>query len=412
MPYLDAADREAIAAAVLGPVRQREKRLLASSFSGLVALPREELVGLAKVLASLEDGDAEALQAMLAAGGPEPEPKSEPEPEPEPAKEKSTAILPVQGGEQEARLQEETGSLALVPSYALEVIVELRGPAPPREAWCMFEGRRMVAARLRKHKEPATATAAGSADNPSTASSTPVTAKRASAGAPRSEDEQHAAEEGEAPPFFPAQQPPPSLREHPHVTWADLLVGMEMAAAPSPRGSSRSSSSISTTSCGDPPAVVGRRYRPSRRALVVGLAAMLVVGLIAVLVAVLWKERPPARPIEEEAIVEPRVRGGGRRLPAPAPVESREPMTYTRWQELARGRWRDVGYPRVGKAGQTVAQLVEGAASARDRVLYEAMGTFDSAWQPGRHFRMSPEFRQYHDQWAAAVAAGRVKGWK
>lgn len=406
MPYLGAADREAIAAAVLGPVRQREKRLLASSFSGLVALSREEVVGLAKVLASLGDGDVEALQAMLAAGG------TEAKPEPGPAEEESTAASLSQGGEEEAQLQKEVEPLALVPSYALEVIVELRGPAPPRESWCMFEGRRMVAARLRKHKEPATATAAGSAGNPSTASCTPVTAKRASAGAPRIKDEQHAAEEGEAPPFFPAQQPPLSPREDPHVTWADPLVEMEMAAAPSPQGSSRSSSTTSTTSSGDPPAVVSRRYRPSRRALVVGLAAMLVVGLIAVLVAVLWKERPPARPIKQEAIAESEVKGGGRRLPTPAPVESREPLTYAEWQELARGRWGDVGYPRVGKAGQTVAQLVEGAASARDWILYEAMGAFDPAWRPGRHFRMSPEFRQYHDQWAAAVGAGRVKGWK
>jgi hypothetical protein len=50
--------------------------------------------------------------------------------------------------------------------------------------------------------------------------------------------------------------------------------------------------------------------------------------------------------------------------------------------------------------------LVEAAANPRDRATYEAMAAFDPKWWPGRHFHSSPEFRQYHDQWATAVAVG------
>jgi len=90
-------------------------------------------------------------------------------------------------------------------------------------------------------------------------------------------------------------------------------------------------------------------------------------------------------------------------------LERREPLAYADWQRAARAQWKDLGHPRVGKAGQTLTDLMmDGAASPRGRALYEAMVAFDPTWRPGRHFHWSPEFRQHYDQWIRAVAVGEI----
>ena len=64
---------------------------------------------------------------------------------------------------------------------------------------------------------------------------------------------------------------------------------------------------------------------------------MLMVGLLAVLVAVPWKGRHrPARPIEQEPIVGLQAGKGDGRRRLSVPVERQEPLTYAEWQGLAR----------------------------------------------------------------------------
>lgn len=83
--------------------------------------------------------------------------------------------------------------------------------------------------------------------------------------------------------------------------------------------------------------------------------------------------------------------GGGGGGGGSALLESREPLTYTEWQQEARSRWEKRGSykARVGRKGRTLAELLGETASARERVVIEAIAAFDPNWEPGRHFRAS-----------------------
>jgi hypothetical protein len=366
MPYLAAADREAIAAAVLGPIRHREKCLLMSSSSTLVAaVPSTELAGVERVLAALGSGDVEKLQALLAAA------------------EKGTEAFcspaaPLQGDDIHVAEPEATKPSALVPSHALEVIMELRGVAPPKDQWWALQGRLMVATRLRKLKAMAAAAAAPTppttkeeeevlpaaekrpppvfvpcSPSPPTPPPTPTTPKQEEAIPTPSSSS--SGEQLPSPPVRPA-----SPRSHRHVTWVEPVVELEVG----PEGGSSSSTTTTTTSgggraIGKSIIATARRNHSSRRVRAAGLLVLGVVAAIVLLVTSLWKERSlspsvrgpglepsderqltplpptPEHESEPESEAEAVVGEGANGLLL---LQRREPLTYADWQRAARAK--------------------------------------------------------------------------